>query len=253
MLMVDSNITAKSTNDVLELMKSLTVIPVAIGVLRAKLLGMKQKRDEPLRTFSLLVRGKAETCEFFTNSDCESCHARNRLNYTDHMMRDVLIAGIYDADIRREVLGVEGIVDRSVNEIKSLLEKKEIACDANIVTGNTFAISSRQEAGSIFRAPKVTGPPSGFLGPNSIQKAQKIPCPKCNEQFAPYSEGPRGWNSKPFEICRNCFRSRRHRQKSKFSNPPSVSGIFEQESDLSLKFRQFLHQQQNHGYHHQFL
>ena len=116
------------------------------------------------------------------------------------MMRDVLIAGIYDADIRREVLGVEGIVDRSVNEIISLLEKKEMARDANIVTGNTFTISSRQEAGSIFRAPKVTCPPSGFLGPN-------------------------------FEICRNCFRSRRNQQKSKFSNPPLVSGIFEQGSD----------------------
>ena len=75
MLMVDSDITAKSTNDVLELMKSLTVIPVAIGVLRAELLGMKQKRDEPFRTFrtfrtlSSRVRGKAETCEFFTNSE----------------------------------------------------------------------------------------------------------------------------------------------------------------------------------------
>ena len=69
MLMVYSDITAKSTNDVLESMKSLTVIPVAIGVLRAELLGMKQKRDEPCRTFSSRVRGKAETCEFFTNSD----------------------------------------------------------------------------------------------------------------------------------------------------------------------------------------
>ena len=75
MFMVDSDIIAKSTNDVLELMKSLTVIPVAIGVPRAELLGMKQKRDEPFRTFSLRVRGKAETCEFFTNSDCKSCHA----------------------------------------------------------------------------------------------------------------------------------------------------------------------------------
>ena len=63
----------------------------------------------------------------FSPTVTESCHARNRINYTDHTMRDVLIAGIYDADIRREVLGVEGIVDRSGEEIITLLEKKEIS------------------------------------------------------------------------------------------------------------------------------
>ena len=77
MFMVDFNITAKSTNDVLELLKSLTVISDAIG----GLLGMKQKRDESFRTFSSRVRGKAETCEFVTNSDCEklSCKKQDQL------------------------------------------------------------------------------------------------------------------------------------------------------------------------------
>ena len=125
MIKVASNITAKSTNDVLELMKLLAVIPVAIGVLRVKLLDIKQKRDKPSRTFSsrFVVRRKRV---IFTNSDCKTCNVINRINYTDHMMQDVRIAWIYDADIRREVLEVKEIVDRSVNEIISILEKKEM-------------------------------------------------------------------------------------------------------------------------------
>ena len=157
LLKIDPNIVDTTVDTVLGKMKSFAVIPVAISVLRAELLEMKQKRDEPFRTFASRVRGKAETCEFFARMNCV-CGQWNRLDYTDHMMQDVLVAGIYDAEIRREILGVEGIIDRPINDVVSLLEKKEMARDANIVRSSTFAISSRQESGS-YRTLKVSGPP----------------------------------------------------------------------------------------------
>ena len=104
------------------------------------------------------------------------------------MMRDVLVAGIYDAEIRREILGMEGIIDRPINDVVSLLEKKEMARDANIVRSSTFAILSRQESGS-YRTPKVSGPPPGFKEPSSAQKAKRASCTQCREQFSPFVEG----------------------------------------------------------------
>ena len=65
LLKIDPNIVDTTVDTVLGKMKSLAVIPVAISVLRAELLEMKQKRDEPFRTFASRVRGKAETCKFF--------------------------------------------------------------------------------------------------------------------------------------------------------------------------------------------
>ena len=84
-------------------MKALDVMPTATGVLRAKLLDMKQKQDEPYRSFSSRVRGKAETCAFLTVSRCV-CGVSNSVDYTDQIIRDVLISGIYDTDIRRDIL-----------------------------------------------------------------------------------------------------------------------------------------------------
>ncbi|KAK3736188.1 hypothetical protein QZH41_002470, partial [Actinostola sp. cb2023] len=45
------------------------------------------------------VRGKAETCSFATKCPCGLS-----ANYTDHAIRDVIVNGLYDNDIRREVL-----------------------------------------------------------------------------------------------------------------------------------------------------
>ena len=133
LLKVDPDITDKSMEIVLATMKALAVIPVAIGVLRSELLEMKQKRGESFRAFTSRVRGKAETCDFVALSSCV-CGVSNKVDYTDHIMRDVLVAGIYDAEIRRDILGVEGITEKPINEVISLVEKREMARDANVMT-----------------------------------------------------------------------------------------------------------------------
>ena len=82
LLKVDANITTQPLNVFLATMKALAVIPMATGVLRAELLDMKQKRDEPYHSFSSRVRGKAETCAFLTVSRCV-CGVSNSVDYTD--------------------------------------------------------------------------------------------------------------------------------------------------------------------------
>ena len=46
-------------------------------------------------------------------------------------MRDVLIAGIYDADIRCEMYGIDKILEQPINEVISIAEEKEMIRDAH--------------------------------------------------------------------------------------------------------------------------
>ena len=46
------------------------------------------------------------------------------------MIKDILLSGIYDLDVRREVLGTAGIEEKSVNDLIRIVEAKEAARDA---------------------------------------------------------------------------------------------------------------------------
>ena len=94
LLKTDPSIVDKPVSEVLEAMKNLAVIPVATGILRAELLEMKQLRDEAYRKFASRVRGKAETCNYKMVVECQ-CRVRTDVDFTDHILRDVLLAGIY--------------------------------------------------------------------------------------------------------------------------------------------------------------
>ena len=123
-LKMDPNILTRSTDDLFNAMKKLAVIAVAPGVVRGELMQMQQARDETFRAFAAKVRGKAETCEY-KNWDC-----REQCDFTQSMVKDVLVAGIFDLDIGREVRSKDKILQKSVNEIISLVESKETARNA---------------------------------------------------------------------------------------------------------------------------
>ena len=125
LLKTDPSIVSKPTSVVMAAMKSLAVIIVATGVMRAELVRMQQERDESFRAFAARVRGKAETCAYITKCTC-----LREVDFTDSIIRDVLIAGIADLDIRREVLGTTAILERAVNDVISLVEGKEMARNA---------------------------------------------------------------------------------------------------------------------------
>ena len=88
-------------------MRSLAVIPVATCGLRTELLQLRQERDEAFRAFTARVGGKAETCAF----DAQ-CVCGQSVDYTDHVIRDVLLNGLSDPDIRRDILGTLDIRER---------------------------------------------------------------------------------------------------------------------------------------------
>ena len=142
---------------------------------------MKQLRDEPFRKFASRVRGKAEICEYTIDVTC-SCTRINNVNFTDHIMRDVLLAGIYDADIRREMFGIDQLLQKSINEVIAMVEKKEMARDAHCAV-STSAISSMKQ----LQKKKVhnVAADKQSQNPNDAEKGKQVPCPKCKKILFP--------------------------------------------------------------------
>ena len=204
--------------DLLAAMRSLAVIPVATGVLRTELLQLRQERDEPFRAFTARVRGKAETCAFSTKCECGK-----NVDYTDHVIRDVLLNGISDPDIRREVLGTKNVLQTPVNDVIALVENKEMARNA-LPSSTLSAVSSfkRQQ-----EPPKE--PP--LATPSRADQAKQAACPDCKNLFKIFTEGTRGWNTKPHTVCLNCYRVRRRRKRPQHTPPAPMPTSQAIESD----------------------
>ena len=186
--------------DLLAAMRSLAVIPAATGVLRTKLLQLRKERDEPFRAFTARVPEKAETCAFSTKCECGK-----NVDYTDHVIRDVLLNEISDPDIRREVLGTKNVLQTPVNDVIVLVENKEMAWNA-LPSSTLSAVSSfkRQQ-----EPPKE--PP--LATPSRADQAKQAACPDCKNLFKIFMEGTRGWNTKPQTVCLNCYTVRRRRKR----------------------------------------
>ena len=101
----DPEIQSKDISYIINTIKSFAVIPVAVGVRRAELMQLRQAPDESFRNFAAKVTGKAETCSFRTSVKCQ-CGTDISADYTRETLKDVLLAGILDIDIRREAPGM---------------------------------------------------------------------------------------------------------------------------------------------------
>lgn len=71
------------------------------------------------------------------------CDCGKTVDYTDHIIRDVLIDDIYDSDIRRETLGLPDILHKLVNDVIARVENKKMACNA-LLSPTLSAMSSFQ-------------------------------------------------------------------------------------------------------------
>ena len=200
LLKANPNAAYDTLPQLLEAMRSLAVIPVATGVLRTELLQLRQQRDETFRAFTARARGKAETCAFAAECECGK-----HVDYTDHVIRDVLLNGISDTDIRREILGYPDILKMPVNDVIALVENKEMARNA-LPSSTLSAVSSfRRQQNPPTRGPTGTS--------SHADQEKESTCPGCRTRFKIFTEGSRGWNTKPHEICINCYRARRRSKR----------------------------------------
>ena len=96
--------------------------------------------------------------------------------------------------------GAEDILSKPVNDVISLVEKKEMARDALSVGSNNAQSSFKREKGNRKQEK------------NKDERDKEGTCPHCKKSFALFKEGRFGWNSKPFEMCSKCYRSQRQRK-----------------------------------------
>ena len=218
LLKTDPDIIKKDINTLLSTMKKLAVIPIATGIIRSELLEMKQLRDEAFRKFASRVRGKAETCKYETRVVCQ-CTKVNVVDFTDHIMRDVLLAGIYDADIRREMYGIDKILEQPINEVIAIAEKKEMARDAHSAASASSMSSMKLQRK---KGHAGAGPSGHQQKPDVSERDKRGSCPHCKKDYALYKEGRYGWNAKPHDMCGFCYRAQR-RKKPETSTVSSVS------------------------------
>ena len=216
LLTSDANIASKTVAQILAAMRSLAVVPVAASVLRSELLQLRQDRDESCRAFAARVRGKAEACAFFARCQhrCQCGEVcTGNVDYTDNVIRDILLNGIYDLDIRRDVLGTRDIIETPVNDVVALVEGKEMARNA--------LPSSSQSAVSTFRRQQKAMTVQPILP--HVDRSKHGQCPDCQKSYQLFTQGAKGWNSKPHAFCIDCWRARcrRKRPSEIRQQPPS--------------------------------
>ena len=195
LLKANPRITDCTPEIMLEEMHRLAVIQTAKGVAIGDLLKMCQSNDEPFRTFAARVQGRAHVCGFVTKERCVCGHELS-VNYTEEMVKHVILAGISDESIRTSVLETEAIEERKLNEIISLVERKEKARKPHRAA-SISATSSFKRQNTL-----PTQPP---------KESRKIPCPGCQQLYRKFN----GKNIKPFEVCIVCFRNSKVGRKSR--------------------------------------
>ena len=114
-----SNLTASDEKTLLNNIKSLAIRQENVMVARMQLQQMRQDRDEPARSFAARIKGQAGVCQFDIACDCGK-----NISYSEQMIRDSLIMGLADEDIRLDILG-QVDQEMSLDKIISFVEAKE--------------------------------------------------------------------------------------------------------------------------------
>ena len=97
-------------------------------VRRSEFLCTKQDLGESTRSYAARLKGKAATCAYSCSCTRDTCD--QVVDFTDIIVKDVLITGLVDEDIRKDVLGWEDLDNKGINETIRFIEAKEMARDA---------------------------------------------------------------------------------------------------------------------------
>ena len=191
------------------------------GGTRSELMQLRQAPDELFGTFAARVKGKTETCMFTATVTC-TCNGTVQADFTTESVRDVLLAGIADPDIRREALSTRDIQNKSFIDVIAFVEGLEMARNATPTTPMSALSAFKKRQTHENDTPKKLSQPD---------TNKQVKCPDCGRKFDIYKQKTNGsWNTKPHTKCLTCWRvSRRknfkeeHTSLSSLSTEPAVS------------------------------
>ena len=114
------SLTNKPIEEVMTAIRKLAVLEENAMVARVQPHNMHQDRHETVRSFGARLRGQAGIWKF--NTQCPECHTS--VNYTEHILRDVLTRGVADSEIQLDLLGDKN-QDMTLEEVFLFVEAKE--------------------------------------------------------------------------------------------------------------------------------
>ena len=164
------------------------------------MLNMSQDVGELSRAFLAKVQGKAATCEFQTKCKETCCTAAGKsVDFTSMIVKYVLVNGLSDAEIRREVLGWKLLDESSLAETVAFIEQKEMARDA--FKGEAAAVKTG------YRKQHVTSSPS-----DEAKLRKRVKCEGCDSQINQFARARSG---KLFEhkFCKPCWKNKNNIQR----------------------------------------
>ena len=180
------NAVTSTEENLLKIIKQMAVIPVAISVRRADLLNTKQDQGENVRAFYAKVRGKAATCSYLVK--CTSGLCSQAIDFTNIMVKDVVISGLVDDDLKREVLGWPDLDEKSLEDTISFIEAKEMARDA------------------LDKGPTNAGISGYKKGKNEGKSSVKISCKTCKKEIDKYVYNKRQKKTIEVTMCLPCWK-----------------------------------------------
>ncbi len=114
------SLTNNTASNVLAAIKKLAVREENTMVARVQLHNMRQDRDETIRSFGARQCGQAGVCKFQVR--CQNCNTD--VNYTEHIIRDVITRGLADSEIQLDLLG-DTNQNMTLEEVLQFVEVKE--------------------------------------------------------------------------------------------------------------------------------
>ena len=209
-------------------MKRMAVVHVATSVRRANLLSTTQEHGQSFREFFANVRAAASTCQFKVKCPHACCATKEMADYTSLVVKDVLIAGIADNEVRKDLLGWTDLDSKSDKDIVKFVEEKEIAKNAysgslGTAAGMSSYVKSRRDEHSR----KEDDDGSAALLKKKL--AMKGKCSKCKSEMMLYKSYRSGRiNMEPFDLCITCFKKNKTNESKNMqaTNKSESSAIF---------------------------
>ncbi len=202
------NAASGTEQELLAIVKKLAVIPVAISVRRSDLLSTKQAHGETGRSFYARLKGKAATCAYTIN--CSEGTCARLIDFTNVIVKDVLINGLADEEIKKDVLGWIELDTKGVEDVVSFVESKEMARDALLNKHSTPAAA----AVSSYRKEQRSGKPK--------EKSEKLKgsfsCPTCNVEVDKFVWNQRQGKFIEVKLCHPCWKKSIAQKKPKNGN-----------------------------------
>ena len=129
----DPSISSQTEVDILKAMKEMAVIKIATSVRRTKLMLARQDHGVNFREYYANTRAAAATCNYKIQCPHTCCIGKDPIDYTQNVVKDICLAGIADADIPREVLGLIDLDSKTATDHAKLISPKKILKDHNLV------------------------------------------------------------------------------------------------------------------------